>query len=71
MVSGDGILSKDCSDLLSRAAFFRLEASILRERAHSTDESIVRDQYFKLADRWFTLAAALEAQLLTQLIEAP
>lgn len=67
---GGEIFSKDHSDLLSRAAFFRLEADALRQRAQVTDEMVVRDQYFKLADRWTTLAAGLEADLLTQMIDA-
>lgn len=67
---GGEIFSQDHSDLLSRAAFFRLEADALRQRAQVTDEMVVRDQYFKLADRWTTLAAGLEADLLTQMIDA-
>jgi hypothetical protein len=63
------MLSKDDADLLSRAAHFRLEADTLRQRAHATDELVVRDQYFKLADRWSTLAAGMEAQLLTRILD--
>lgn len=67
VTSGGGILSNDNSDLASRAALFRLEADALRQRAGATNETVVRAQYFKLADHWTMLAAGLELQLLAQL----
>ena len=67
--SGGGTLSRDRNNLLSRAALFRLEADTLRLRAGATDETVIRDQYFKLADRWATLAAGLELQVLALVTE--
>lgn len=69
MTAGDGILSNDSSDLASRAALFRLEADVLRQRARATDETVIRARYSKLADHWTMLAAGLELQLLAQLTE--
>jgi len=71
VTSGDGGLPDRNGDLLARAAFFRLEAEALRQRARASDEMVVRDQYFKLADRWSVLAAGLEATLFLQSIDAP
>jgi len=70
MSPGIGAPSVDCSDLLGRAALLRLEAGVLRERANSTNEIVVRDQYLKLADRWAMLAAALETCSFEQLSQA-
>jgi len=62
--AGSGALSEGGSELLSRAALFRLEADALRVRAGNIGEAIIRDQYFLLADRWSSLAAGLEMQFL-------
>ena len=70
VTSCDGVLSRDRDNLLSRAALFRLEADALRLRARAMDETIICDQYFKLADRWSMLAAGLELQVLVQ-VTAP
>ncbi len=55
---------------MSRAALFRLEADALRARAHALDDTLIRGQYFKLADHWSMLAAGLELQVFT-LISKP
>ncbi|HWA91635.1 MAG TPA: hypothetical protein VG889_16470 [Rhizomicrobium sp.] len=62
-------LSNDGQSLVSRAATFRIEADMLRRRAVEVDEDVIRDQYLKLADRWSTLAAHLEAALLHDIVE--
>ena len=62
VVSAGGTLSKANTDALSRAAAFRIEANVLRERANTTDEAVVREQYLALADRWSMFAANLEAE---------
>ncbi len=49
-------------DLVGRAALFRIEADMLRERACMTDEPVVREQYLALAERWSMFAAGLEAE---------
>ena len=51
---------------VSRAAAFRIEAEILRERARATDEAVVREQYLALADRWAMFATSLEAELMNR-----
>jgi hypothetical protein len=71
VTSGDGVSSNGIGDPISRAALFRLEADALRQRACTTDETVIRDQYFKLAVHWSMLAAGLEAQFLTELTEPP
>lgn len=50
----------DPSAVLGRAATFRGEAEALRQRACASGESVIRDQYLMLADRWSMLAASLE-----------
>jgi hypothetical protein len=67
--SGGETLSKDRNNLLSRAALFRLEADALRLRTSATDETVIRNQYFKLADRWSALAVGLELQVLALVTE--
>jgi hypothetical protein len=71
VTSGDGVSSNGIGDPISRAALFRLEADALRQRACATDETVIRDQYFKLADHWSMLAVGLEVQFLTELTEPP
>lgn len=63
--SGGELSSEDSADLLGRAALFRHEAEVLRERARETGEMVVGDQYFKLAERWVIFAVALEARVFT------
>lgn len=66
--SGYKNLPEGCGDdLLARAALFRTEAEILRERAMASGEAVVRNQYSQLADRWLVLAAGLEAELFARL----
>jgi hypothetical protein len=55
-----------CEDLVSRAAGFRMEASVLRARAEASEEPVIRDQYLVLADRWSNVATSLEAALFDQ-----
>ena len=50
--------------LVGRAANFRIEADMLRERAGVTEEPLMREQYLALAERWSVLAAGLEAEAL-------
>lgn len=67
MVANAGnTLSKAHADAMSRAAAFRIEADILRERANATDESVICEQYLALANRWAMLAANLEAETMHQ-----
>ena len=51
--------------LVGRAASFRIEAEMLRERAGMTDEPAIREQYLALAEKWSKFAAGLEAEALT------
>ncbi len=57
----------DAYDLIGRAATFRIEADLLRERARATDEPAIREEYLALANRWASFAAGLEAQMFTRL----
>jgi len=57
----------DTYDLIGRAATFRIEADMLRERARETDEPAIREEYLALANRWASFAAGLEAQMFAQL----
>jgi hypothetical protein len=52
-------------DLIARAANFRIEADLLRERACVSFEPVVRERYLALAERWLMFAAGLEAEALT------
>ena len=56
----------ESENLFGRAAQFRIEAAVLRERAETMDENVIRDQYLLLADRWTMLAAGLEAEQLAR-----
>ncbi len=70
MESGDtGAISKDARDLVGRAARFRLEADALRERAGATDETLIRDQYLALAERWSAFASFLEGEGFARLLD--
>ena len=69
VVNSDGVLSSDQTDLVSRAASFRIEADALRERARQSNERVIRDEYLALARRWSTMAAGLEAELMLRLPE--
>ena len=64
IVNPGNTMSKAHTDALSRAASFRIEADILRERAQASGEPVVREQYLALADRWSTFAASLEAEMM-------
>jgi len=66
IVSAGTDYSKVQTDAIGRAAAFRLEAEALRERARRTDETVVRDQYLALADRWSVFASSLEAELMNR-----
>ncbi len=67
--SGIGNLSDDAAGALGRAAGFRIEADILRQRADATDEAVIREQYRALAERWSMLAAHLEASVLDHAVD--
>ena len=56
--------SDESLDLIARAANFRIEADLLRERACVSFEPVVREQYLALAERWSMFAAGLEAEAL-------
>jgi hypothetical protein len=64
VVGSGNTLSKSHADAISRAAAFRIEANLLRERAGTAGETIIREQYLALADRWAMFAANLEAELM-------
>ena len=66
VVSAGKELTKAHADTLSRAAVFRIEADVLRERARVTDEAAIREQYLALADRWTMFASSLEAELMNR-----
>jgi hypothetical protein len=66
-VNSENVLSQDQEDLIGRAASFRIEAQWLRTRAAGADESVIREQYLALADRWAMLAASLEAEMMFRL----
>ena len=66
IVSAGTDYSKVQTDAIGRAAAFRLEAEALRERARRTNETVVRDQYLALADRWSVFASSLEAELMNR-----
>ena len=59
--------SGDAYDLIGRAATFRIEADLLRERARETDEPAIREEYLAMANRWASFAAGLEAQMFARL----
>jgi hypothetical protein len=59
--------SGDAHDLMARAATFRIEADLLRERARAADEPAIREEYLALANRWSTFASGLEGELLMRL----
>ena len=59
--------SGDAYDLIGRAATFRIEANLLRERARETDEPAIREEYLAMANRWASFAAGLEAQMFARL----
>lgn len=40
----------------------------MRERASAIGETVIRNQYVQLAERWLVLAAGLEAEFFTQLM---
>jgi hypothetical protein len=66
--SGGENLSQDARARVGRAATFRIEAEALRDRAHASGEDVIKNQYLALADRWSTLAAHLEAELLNDIV---
>jgi len=57
----------EASDLIGRAANFRIEADLLRERALATGEPAIREEYLALAGKWSTFAAGLESEVLARL----
>ncbi len=68
-VNARSALSNDQAELAGRAAHFRLEADVLRERARGSTERVIRDQYLALAERWSSFAAGLDAELMSRLSE--
>lgn len=68
-MNSDGVLSADQTEIVSRAANFRIEADALRERARAITERVIRDEYLALAQRWSMLAASLEYELMCRLPE--
>ena len=64
---GTGTQFAQIGDAVSRAAHFRMEAQMLRERACATSEPLIQKRYLELAECWAAYAAGLETALLTQL----
>ena len=63
-------LAMRSDDLVSRAANFRIEADILRDRAQEAGDNTIRKEYLSLADRWSLCAAHLEAEAIVKLHDA-
>jgi hypothetical protein len=54
---------------LMRAAQFRTEAAVLRDRASDSPEPLIHDKYMELAERWTSFAANLEVEASYQLAQ--